>query len=265
MNGNRVIEETRQSFRVGEIGNEREISLRTVSGRSPGVIWLGGFRSDMTGTKAEAMMRWAFERGVSGIRFDYSGHGDSGGEFEQGSISKWLEETLAVFLRFTVGPQIIIGSSMGGWIALRLIQRLQELNENHRVLGLVLIAPAADFTSALMEPGFSEIQRALLATQGYFEQVSEYSDEPLIITQKLIEDGRKNSILGQPLNTDCPVHIIQGRLDPDVPYQHALRLIELLGEDDVSLSMISDGDHRLSRPEYLELLTSVLDGMIANV
>ncbi len=260
-----MIEETRQSFRVGEIGKEREIALRKVSGGSPGVIWLGGFRSDMTGTKAETVMQWAFENNISGLRFDYSGHGESGGEFEQGSISRWLEESLEIFLRFTNGPQIIIGSSMGGWIALRLIQQLQELSENHRITGLVLIAPAADFTSELMEPGFSEIQRTMLATQGYFEQGSEYSDEPLIITKKLIEDGRKNSILDQPLKTGCPVHIIQGRLDPDVPYQHALRLIEVLGEDDVSLSIISDGDHRLSRPEDLELLARVLDRMIANV
>lgn len=247
-------------------GETIELALKTARAagnpQSPGFVWLGGFKSDMTGTKAEAMVTHAQELGHSSLRFDYSGHGASGGEFVKGTISRWVDESLEVVCSQTEGPQILLGSSMGAWIALRLAQRLGEIGEADRLHSLLLIAPAPDFTSKLMEPAFSDEQRALMKSQGYIEEPSEYSDEPNIITRDLIEDGRDNAVMVPGLKLGCPVHILQGMKDPDVPYQHALELVEVLAQDDVTITMVKGGDHRLSRDEDIALLKRTMTSMI---
>ncbi|MEM7666446.1 MAG: alpha/beta hydrolase, partial [Pseudomonadota bacterium] len=176
----------------------------------PGFMWLGGFKSDMAGTKADVMVQTAAEIGAPSLRFDYSGHGVSGGKFIHGTISRWVDESLSVLRAKTGGPQILVGSSMGGWIALRLMQRLRETGETHRVAALLLIAPAPDFTSELMEPAFSDAQRKALVRDGFFQEPTAYSDEPNVITRALIEDGRNNITLTPGLKLGCPIRILQG-------------------------------------------------------
>jgi pimeloyl-ACP methyl ester carboxylesterase len=242
--------------------NGIDIALRRRSGENPGIVWLGGYRSDMLGSKAEFLDEWAMARGLAFLRHDYSGHGESDGEFRDGTISLWLEQSLAVFRQFSTGPQIVVGSSMGGWIALRLIEELQKLGEGSRVAGLVLIAPAPDFTSELVEPKLTNEQRRQIADQGYMEEPSDYSPEPYIYTKALLEDGKLNQVLKGVIQTDCPVHILQGMRDADVPHAHALRLVDHLPVDDVTITLVRDGDHRLSRPQDLELLGRTVSSMV---
>jgi pimeloyl-ACP methyl ester carboxylesterase len=243
------------------------IAYRRVQGRAtgpaPGLVWLGGYRSDMLGTKAETLSTWAAANNRAFLRFDYSGHGESGGVFTQGTISAWLDQSLAAFRTITQGPQVLVGSSMGGWIALRLIQELRKAGEGDRIAGLVLLAPAPDFTTDLIEPSLTKKQKRDLEQKGYFEEQSEYSPEPNIYTSALIEDGRLNRVMTGPIDTHCPVHVLQGIADPDVPHEHALKLVSLLPADDVTLSLIPDGDHRLSRPGDLDLLIRAVEGVIA--
>jgi len=194
--------------------NGVEIAVRARSGKSPGLVWLGGFRSDMIGSKAEAIDRWASETGRACTRHDYSGHGESKGRFVDGTISRWLAESLAVFRQFTRGPQILIGSSMGGWIALRMIQELNSAGEQDRIAGLILLAPAPDFTTELMEPELTGEQKSDLEEKEYFEKGSDYSDEPDVFTRALFDDGRKNRVLTGPIDTHCPIHICKGRRIP---------------------------------------------------
>ena len=240
------------------------IALRHRKGhKAPGLVWLGGYCSDMLGGKAQHLDQWAEKNNHSMLRFDYSGHGESGGEFKAGTISLWLEQSLATYRAFTTGPQILIGSSMGGWIALRIVQELIKAGE--KPAGLILLAPAPDFTQALVEPALTEDQKNQLETQGYMEEPSEYSPQPYIYTKNLIEDGRANQVLNGIIETGCPVHILQGMEDPDVPYTHALLLVEHLPVDNVTLTLIRDGDHRLSRPQDLDLLTRTVEAMIAQI
>ena len=215
-------------------------------------VWLGGYRSDMTGTKAVELAALADRLSTGCVRFDYSGHGASGGAFVDGTISRWLEEALAVIdhAAKALGARriVLVGSSMGGWIALRAIAELAK-RADIDVAGLVLIAPAPDFTSELIEPNLTEAERTALAERGQFEEPTPYGPDPNIYTKKLIDDGRNNRVLTGVIETGCPVHILQGMADPDVPYAHAVRLMEHLSGDDVVLTMIRDGDHRLSRPQ----------------
>jgi pimeloyl-ACP methyl ester carboxylesterase len=234
-------------------------------GRAPGLVWLGGYRSDMTGTKAETLDAWAAASGHEFTRHDYSGHGESGGRFEDGTISRWLGESLAVFRAFAHGRQILVGSSMGGWIALRMIQELRMAGEGDRIAGLVLIAPAPDFTMELVEPQLTDALRQELDEKGYIEERSQYSPEPDIYTRALLDDGRKNRVLEGIIETHCPVHVLQGMADPDVPYSHALKLLDHLPADDVTLSLVRDGDHRLSRPQDLDMLVRTVEGMMHQV
>lgn len=227
----------------------------------PGLFWLGGYRSDMTGTKAVELDRYAETHGLACTRFDYSGHGQSGGDFMDGTISRWLEESLAIFEHFASGPQVLVGSSMGAWIALRMIEELHRSGAGQAVSGLLLLAPAPDFTSALHEPLLSDEQKAQLAEQGYLEEPTPYGPDPNIFTRALFEDGRKNIVLKDIIETGCPVHIVQGMDDPDVPYSHALRLVEHLPADDVVLTLVRDGDHRLSRPQDIDLLLNAVAQM----
>ncbi len=245
--------------------NGTMIAVRHAAGAQPGIVWLGGYRSDMMGAKAEALAGWAAQKSRACLRHDYSGHGESGGAFRDGTISKWLAESLAVFRRHTAGRQILVGSSMGAWIALRMVQELRKARQSERVAAMVLLAPAPDFTSELIEPALTDAQRNALAETGYFAEKSEYSDEPNVYTRALIEDGRKNRVMGGRIDTHCPVHILQGMADPDVPVEHALKLVSLLPADDLTLSLIPDGDHRLSRPQDLALLLRTVEAISGQV
>jgi pimeloyl-ACP methyl ester carboxylesterase len=235
---------------VGSDAAARSIAVRARAGSAPGLLWLGGFNSDMKGTKALALDGWAAEHGRAYVRFDYSGHGESGGQFADGTIGRWLEESLAVFERFCSGPQVLIGSSMGGWLALLLAREIAGRGGAASLAGLVLIAPAPDFTEELMWKGFSPEIRQEIETKGVWLRPSQYGDgTPYPITRNLIEEGRSHLLLGGSIAVGCPVRILQGAKDPDVPWQHAFALVHRLPADDVVLTMIQDGDHRLSRPQ----------------
>jgi pimeloyl-ACP methyl ester carboxylesterase len=248
-----------QFLNVGEGGSARRIAVLMRSGAGPAVFWLGGFRSDMRSTKAEALDSWAARNGRAYVRFDYSGHGESGGAFEASTISTWLEDTLAVVEAFATGPFVLVGSSMGGWLALLAAREL--LKRGLGPSGLVLIAPAVDFTERLMWQQFPpEIQQTILET-GVYLRPSLYSPEPYPITRALIEDGRRHLLLGGVIAAGCPVHILQGMQDPDVPWRHALELVEHLPGDSVSMTLIKDGDHRLSREEDLERLIAAIEAI----
>ncbi|MCQ8872817.1 alpha/beta hydrolase [Mesorhizobium sp. LMG17149] len=236
------------------------IAVRHTAGSTPGIVWLGGYKSDMLGTKAQTLADWAAKEGRAFLRHDYSGHGESGGAFADGTISTWLTQSLAVFRHFTRGSQVLVGSSMGAWIALRMVQELRKAGDSN-VAGLVLLAPAPDFTAELVEPMLTKAQKRDLAKKGFFEEPSDYSTEPYIYTRALIEDGRDNLTMTGPIDTHCPVHILQGLADADVPASHALKLVSLLPADDVTLSLIPDGDHRLSRPQDLDMLVRAVDAM----
>jgi pimeloyl-ACP methyl ester carboxylesterase len=231
---------------------------------APGLFWLGGFKSDMQGTKAQALDGWARLHGRAFTRFDYSGHGESGGRFADGTIGRWLEESLAVFDVFGGGPQVVIGSSMGGWLALLLMRALARRSPPAagrtaaQVAALVLIAPAVDFTEALMWKAFSPEIRREIEARGVWERPSRYGEEPYPITRELIEEGRHHLLLDGLIETGCPVRILQGVQDPDVPWRHAVDLTARLAQDDVVLTLVKDGDHRLSRPEDLERLLAVV-------
>jgi pimeloyl-ACP methyl ester carboxylesterase len=234
---------------VGEGAGQRRIAVRPRTGGAPGLFWLGGFNSDMQGTKALALDEWADEHNRACVRFDYSGHGESGGAFIEGTIGRWLEESLAVFERFCAGPQVVIGSSMGGWLALLLAREIaRRPGRGAALAGLVLIAPAPDFTEELMWKSFSPEVRQEIETKGVWLRPSQYG-APYPITRALIEEGRSHLLLGRAIDVGCPVRILQGARDPDVPWQHAFALAHRLPADDVVLTVIQDGDHRLSRPQ----------------
>ncbi len=240
---------------VCEGSKSRRIAVRARSGAAPGLFWLSGFNSDMEGTKAIALDDWAGEKDRACVRFDYSGHGISEGAFIDGTISRWLEESLAVFAQFCNGPQIVVGSSMGGWLALLLTRELKK--RGIALAGLVLIAPAPDFTEALMWKNFSPEVKAQIERDGVWLRPSAYGD-PYPITRALIEDGRKHLLLGASIDVGCPVRILQGAQDADVPWQHAFDLAHRLPADDVVLTMIQDGDHRLSRPQDIARLIATV-------
>ncbi len=228
----------------------------------PGLVWLGGFKSDMIGSKALALDAWAEAQGRACLRFDYSGHGESGGDFKDGTIGRWLEEAVAVYTRFCqgsqFGPQVLVGSSMGGWLALLLAARLRELKDAAPLAGMVLIAPAVDFTEELMWKQFSDPIKREIEDKGFWTRPSDYSPESYPITRQLIEEARNHLLMGGLIEPGCPVHILQGVQDPDVPWRHAVELVSRFSRDDVVLTLIKDGDHRLSRPEVIERLLSAV-------
>lgn len=251
-----------QSFRipVGTGVAARDIAVEQRAGKAPGIFWLGGFRSDMAGSKALALDALGAEQGLAVTRFDYSGHGVSGGAFDDGTISRWLEEAEAV-LATTRGPQIIVGSSMGGWLALLLARAL--LRRGSHANGMVLIAPAPDMTHELMLPDFTAAEQEALQANGYVDQPSQYSDTPYRITRALIEDGAQHLLFGGVIETGCPVTILQGGADPDVPQAHAIKLVTHILHDPVTLTLIPDGDHRLSRDEDLARLRDAVMRMVS--
>lgn len=234
------------------------LAVECVPGAGPTLVWLGGYRSDMRGTKAEVLADLAEREGFAYCRFDYSGHGQSGGDFADGTISKWTEDALAVIGACVSGPMILVGSSMGAWIALRLARHLRERGEGERLRGLLLLAPAPDFTGRLIEPQLSAAQQEALLTQGHFAEPSPYSDEPTIYTRQLMEDGARAQVMDGPIETGCSVHIIQGMEDKEVPHTHALELLAHLPGDGVTLTLVQGGDHRLSRPADLSRMEAAV-------
>jgi pimeloyl-ACP methyl ester carboxylesterase len=233
--------------------------LQTV-GREPGVVWLSGFKSDMAGTKAAALAGWAERANRSYTRFDYFGHGVSSGAFPYGTVTRWLDDALAVIDELTQGPQVLVGSSMGGWIA-----TLAALKRPARIAGLMLIAPAADFTEELIWKNMPEDVRREVTERGVWYRPSAYDQNPYPISRALIEDGRKHLILGGPISLHCPVRVIQGMADPDVPWTHALRLVERLESADVVVELIKHGDHRLSTARDIERLCATLDDLLLTI
>ncbi len=260
-----MTEQAAEFLRVGMGDDARDIAVlhrpATSQEDASTLVWLGGYRSDMTGTKAVELDRFAAENGIACLRLDYSGHGASGGDFQKGTISRWLEEALAVVREKAPSRVVLIGSSMGGWIALRMVEELRKAGGTPSVAGLVLIAPAPDFTADLIEPSLTDAEKRSLEDKGYFEEHSEYSPEPNIFTRALMEDGQQNRVLTGIITTGCPVHILQGMRDPDVPYQHALKLLEHLPADDVVLTLIRDGDHRLSRPQDIDRMLAAVKAL----
>jgi pimeloyl-ACP methyl ester carboxylesterase len=261
MAGSTASTEKPATIEVGPADAMRRIAVRAREGGPPGLFWLGGFKSDMQGTKAVALDAWAAEHKRACVRFDYAGHGESSGDFADGTIGSWLQESVAVFERFCVGPQVVIGSSMGGWMALLLARELARRPASRASLaGMVLIAPAPDFTEELMWKGFSPDVRRQIETTGMWLRPSEYGD-PYPITRNLIEEGRKHLLLGGAIEVGCPVHVLQGARDPDVPWKHAFALAHRLPADDVVLTMIQDGDHRLSRPQDIARILAAVAEM----
>lgn len=240
------------------IGYRRRPAKAAAAG-APGLVWLGGFGSDMRGTKATVLDRTAATSGRALLRLDYSGHGESGGRLEDGTIGLWLEEALAAVTSLTEGRQVIVGSSMGAWLALLVARALRQRGEVGRLAGLVLLAPAVDFTETLVWERMRPEARAELESTGLWRRPSAYGTEPYPITKALIVEGRNHRLLGSTIRTFCPVHIIQGMADDAVPWQHAMVLVELLTGDPVTLTLVKDGDHRLSRPDDLVRLRAAID------
>ena len=229
-------------------------------GNAPGVIFLGGFMSDMTGTKALAFEDHCRARGRAFIRFDYLGHGQSSGAFTDGTIGRWADDAIAVIDALTEGPQVLVGSSMGGWIML-----LAALARPTRVAGLMGIAAAPDFTEELISHGLDDGQRSVLMDEGVINLASDYGDAPYPITRTLIEEARDHLLLGGPIALTCPVRLLQGMADRDVPWRTALTLADRLAGDDVEVTLIKRGDHRLSEPHHLERLCRTLDALIEGI
>ncbi|HEY4343600.1 MAG TPA: alpha/beta hydrolase [Parvibaculum sp.] len=225
-----------------------------------GLVWLGGFKSDMTGTKAEALAAWAAANNRALLRFDYFAHGASSGDFAEATVGRWLDDALTAFDELTTGSQLLVGSSMGGWMAL-----LVALARPERVKALTLIAPAPDFTEELMWKGFSDEVRDVLQRESIYRRFSDYDDEPYEITMRLIEEGRAHLLLGRPIALTLPVRILQGMADADVPWSHAMRLVDALTSADVTIQLSKTGDHRLSTPEDLARLMQTIETLLAQI
>ncbi|MEM6413273.1 MAG: alpha/beta hydrolase [Pseudomonadota bacterium] len=237
-------------------GPHGRIAFAHNDGREPTVVWLGGFQSDMTGTKATHLHAWAEQRGQSFLRFDYSGHGSSDGNFEDGCISEWRDDAKTAIHALTKGQLILVGSSMGAWIAGLIAREI-----SNRITGLVFIAPAPDFTEALIWPLLGTGARTSIMEHGRAALPSLDDNPPTLITRKLIEDARNNLLLSDGLTINAPVRILQGMADSEVPWKHAMQFAEKINTTDLEIIMTKTGDHRLSTPPDLERLTNVLDAV----
>lgn len=238
----------------------RRIAYHQSPGEGPGVVFLGGLKSDMGGTKAVYLEAWARAAGRSFLRFDYSGHGESSGAFTDGCIGDWAEDAAQAIAALTEGPQVLVGSSMGGWVALLLARRMPE-----KVAGLVGIAAAPDFTEDSMWAGFTDAQKAALEAEGHVALPSDYSDEPYVITRRMIEDGRNQLVLRDPLALNLPVRLLQGTADTDVPVEVALNLLEHATGEDIRLTLVKGADHRFSTPDCLTLVSENVAAVLARL
>ena len=237
--------------------DHHDLAYDLVSGTGPTVVFLHGLKSDRHGTKADVLIKHCEDRGYGFLRFDMYGHGQSTGVFEDGTISRWVADAIALISELTHGPVVLVGSSMGGWVALKTAMALPA-----RLAGFIGIAAAPDFTEDLMWAELSDAQRATLMQEGMIELPSEYDTEPYRINRALIEDGRKNLVLRDEISISCPVRLLHGQRDTSVPWQLALTLAEQVAADDVQTILIKDGDHRLSRAQDLKLLCDVLDDVV---
>lgn len=259
--------EVPEFLEVGTLPAARRIACLRRAARDarklqPGLVWLGGYASDMHGTKAGFLDLYAAAEGLAYLRFDYSGHGASSGRLQDGTIGLWLEESLAAIRALTRGPQVLVGSSMGAWLALLVARAFEASAEADRLEGLLLVAPAVDFTERLLWERMSSEARATLLKDGVWLRQSAYSPEPYPITKAFIDEGRNHLLLDGVIRTRCPVHVVQGLLDDDVPWQHAMALVEHLAADPVTVTLVKDGDHRLSREEDLATLRAAIDAMV---
>ena len=245
--------ETEPSYLTAEDGTR--IAYHHSAGKAPGVIFCGGFMSDMTGTKALALEAACQASGRSYTRFDYRGHGQSDADFEDGTIGLWAGDALAVLDQVTEGPQVIVGSSMGGWIMLLLARARPD-----RVAGLVGIAPAPDFVLRMWED-FSDVIKTTLQRDGVYRAPSEYSEDPYAITMNLIDEGRNHLVLQETLAVDYPVRILHGMADPDVPWRQSLEIVERLQGDDIVVTFSKNGDHRLSEPDDIARLIDTVESL----
>jgi pimeloyl-ACP methyl ester carboxylesterase len=239
---------------------ETRIAYSRTGGNGPEAVFCGGFRSNMAGSKALALEAHCTATGRALVRFDYRGHGESDGMFTDGTIGGWLADTVAVLDRVARGPAILVGSSMGAWIAL-----LAARARPDRVKGMVLVAPAVDFTEALIWERLPAADRAVMERDGVWRRDSDYTDEPDQITLRLIEEGRNHLLFGQPIFFEGPVRILHGMEDETVPWQFAIRAAEALTSEDVTVTLVKNGDHRLSDEENLARLTVAIDEVAANV
>src|SRR5471030_1412593 len=230
------------------------VAYAKTAGRAPTIVFVGGFRSDMTGTKAIALEAWAKKSGRAFLRFDYLGHGQSSGRFEDGTIGRWLDDSLAAIDQLTTGKLVLVGSSMGGWLSLLVAQKRPE-----RLCGLVLIAAAPDFTERMLLKGLSPEERATLQREGRLERPSQYSPEPSVFTWKLIEEGRNHLVLDKKLALPCPVRLLHGQSDPDVPWEYSLQIARHLEAPEVITTFVKDGDHRLSTPADIARLIATAE------
>src|SRR5471030_572553 len=230
------------------------VAYAITEGRGPAIVFLGGFRSDMTGTKAIALEAWARANGRAFLRFDYLGHGQSSGRFEDGTIGRWLDDSLGAIDSLTAGKLVLVGSSMGGWLSL-----LAARARPDRLAGLVLIAAAPDFTERMLLAGLSAEERARLERDGRLERPSQYSPEPSVFTWKLIEEGRNHLVLDKKLSLPCPVRLLHGQSDPDVPWEYSLQIAQHLDAPEVITTFVKGGDHRLSTPADIARLIATVE------
>jgi pimeloyl-ACP methyl ester carboxylesterase len=237
-------------------GDGTHLAWIRTQGSGPTVVFLPGYRSDMAGAKATTLAAFCAARGQAMLRFDYSGHGASDGAFEDGTIGIWAADALKIIDTESEGPLVLVGSSMGGWIALLTARARPE-----RVVGLVGIAAAPDFTEELMWAAMAPPERAMLLREGVLLAPSQYG-EPYSITRALIEDGRQHLLLGGPIAIPCPIRLLHGQRDPDVPWETALRITERITSEDARVTLVKDGDHRLSRPQDLTLLCETLGALL---
>ena len=236
------------------------IAYHASPGASPGVVFLTGYRSDMTGGKALHLEAFCRRRGVAFLRFDYFGHGASSGDFTDGTVGRWTDDAVAVLDALTSGPQVLVGSSMGGWIML-----LAALARRARVAGLLGIAAAPDFTEDLIESALSADQKAALMRDGVVHLAGDHAPEPTPVTKALIEDGRRHLVLGEPIPLDVPVRLVHGMKDADVPWQTSLRIARAVASEDVEITLVKDGGHRLSEAGEKELLCGILEALLERI
>lgn len=224
-------------------------------GAGPTIVFLPGYMSDMQGSKALALDGWAAKTGRAMLRLDYAGCGESDGAFEDGTLESWRDDALHLIDALTTGPLVLVGSSMGGWLML-----LVALARPERIAGLVGLAAAPDFTRW----GFTDAQKATLRAEGRLVEHSDYGDAPYVTTQALWESGEANLLLGSVIPLDCPVRLLHGQADPDVPWDISLRLAKALRSDDVQVALVKDGDHRLSRPQDIALIIRTVAALMEN-